>query len=109
MVLFFDKGTPTRKAWYYQLDPGRKLGKTNPLTDDDLIDFIDRQRTFADSEQSWSVEAAAIDAKTFDLSVKNPNNNDTVQHRPPQEILKEIAALDKEAATVLGKIKGLVG
>src|SRR5580704_4263441 len=34
VVLFFDKGTKTRKIWYYQLDPGRNLGKTNPLNDD---------------------------------------------------------------------------
>jgi type I restriction enzyme M protein len=31
VVLFFEKGAPTRKIWYYQLDPGRSLGKTNPL------------------------------------------------------------------------------
>ena len=36
VVLFFEKGAPTRKIWYYQLDPGRNLGKTNPLNDDDL-------------------------------------------------------------------------
>lgn len=33
VVLFFEKGGPTRKVWYYQLDPGRNLGKTNPLND----------------------------------------------------------------------------
>jgi type I restriction enzyme M protein len=31
VVLFFDKGTPTRHIWYYQLNPGRNLGKTNAL------------------------------------------------------------------------------
>jgi type I restriction enzyme M protein len=36
VVLFFEKGAPTRKVWYYQLDPGRNLGKTNALNDDDL-------------------------------------------------------------------------
>ena len=36
VVLFFEKGAPTRKVWFYQLDPGRNLGKTNPLNDDDL-------------------------------------------------------------------------
>ncbi len=108
VVLFFEKGTPTRKVWYYQLDPGRKLGKTNPLNDEDMKDFVKRQKTFADSPTSWSVDAAEIDPKTFDLSVKNPNGNEAVAHRPPQEILKEIAALDKESAAVLGKIKELV-
>ncbi|MCI5191406.1 MAG: SAM-dependent DNA methyltransferase, partial [Candidatus Electrothrix sp. AS4_5] len=36
VVLFFEKGESTRKIWYYQLDPGRNLGKTNPLNDGDL-------------------------------------------------------------------------
>jgi type I restriction enzyme M protein len=108
VVLFFEKGAPTRKVWYYQLDPGRNLGKTNPLNDDDLIDFIDRQRTFADSPKSWSVDVAAIDPKTFDLSVKNPNGGEEVTHRSPQEIMDEIAALDAESAEVLANIRGLL-
>jgi type I restriction-modification system DNA methylase subunit len=48
VVLFFEKGAPTRKIWFYQLDPGRNLGKTNPLNDDDLAAFIKLQKTFAD-------------------------------------------------------------
>ena len=31
VVLFFEKGAPTRKVWFYQLLPGRNMGKTNPL------------------------------------------------------------------------------
>ena len=57
VVLFFEKGAPTRKIWYYQLDPGRNLGKTNPLNDDDLAEFVELQKTFADSPKSWSVDA----------------------------------------------------
>ncbi len=57
VVLFFEKGAPTRKVWYYQLDPGRNLGKTNPLNDDDLTEFVALQKTFADSPKSWSVDA----------------------------------------------------
>ena len=52
VVLFFEKGAPTRKVWYYQLDPGRNLGKTNPLNDDDLAEFVKLQKTFADSPKS---------------------------------------------------------
>jgi hypothetical protein len=44
VVLFFDKGSATRKTWFYQLDPGRNLGKTNPLNDDDLAEFVKLQR-----------------------------------------------------------------
>ena len=40
VVLFFEKGAPTRKVWYYQLDPGRNMGKTNALNDNDLKEFV---------------------------------------------------------------------
>jgi type I restriction enzyme M protein len=108
VVLFFEKGTKTRKVWFYQLDPGRNLGKTNPLNDADLAEFIALQKTKADSPKSWSVDVAAIDPKTFDLSVKNPNGGEEIAHRSPQEILDDIAALDAESAEVLGNIKALL-
>ena len=108
VVLFFEKGAPTRKVWFYQLDPGRNLGKTNPLNDDDLAQFVTLQKTFADSDKSWSVDAKTIDPTTFDLSVKNPNGGEEIAHSSPADILDEIAALDAESAEVLGNIKALL-
>ena len=108
VVLFFEKGAPTRKVWFYQLNPGRNMGKTNPLNDEDLVEFIELQKTFSDSEKSWSVDVANIDVATFNLSVKNPNGGDEVVLRTPQEILDEIAALDAESAEVLATIRELV-
>jgi type I restriction enzyme M protein len=108
VVLFFEKGAPTRTVWYYQLQPGRNMGKTNPLNDDDLAEFVELQRTSADSPKSWSVDIATVDTDTFDLSVKNPDGGEEVAHRTPQEILDEIAALDAESAAVLDKIRALL-
>lgn len=105
VVLFFEKGRKTRRVWYYQLDPGRNLGKTNPLSDADLAEFVELQKTFADSPKSWSVDAAAIDPVTWDLSVKNPNGGEEIAHRTPAAIMDEIAALDAESAEVLGRIR----
>lgn len=108
VVVFFEKGAPTRKTWYYQFAPGRNLGKTNPLNDDDMAEFVKLQKTFADSPKSWSVDAKSIDPTTFDLSVKNPNGGEEVTHRRPDEIIDEIAALDAESAEVLQTIRGLL-
>ncbi len=105
VVLFFDKGQPTSRIWYYQLNPGRNLGKTNPLNDNDLAPFVELQKTFADSEKSWAMDIANIDKTTYDLSVKNPNGGEIVEHRSPADILDEIAALDTETAEVLENIK----
>ena len=108
VVLFFEKGAPTRRTWFYQLDPGRSLGKTNPLHDADLAEFVALQKSFADSAKSWTVDAASVDQATFDLSVKNPNGGEVAAQRSPREILDEIAALDAESAEVLAKIRALV-
>jgi type I restriction enzyme M protein len=108
VVLFFEKGAPTRRVWFYQLDPGRNLGKTNPLNDRDLAEFVELQKTFADSPKSWSVDVDSIDPVSWDLSVKNPHGGEAVALRSPQEIMAEIAALDVESAEVLGVIRGLL-
>jgi type I restriction enzyme M protein len=108
VVLFFEKGAPTRKIWYYQLDAGRNFGKTNPLNDDDLAEFVRLQKTLVDSPKSWSVDAKTINKETFDLSVKNPDGGEEVVHRSPKKIMEEIAALDAESAEVLENIKSLL-
>ena len=84
------------------------MGKTNPLNDADLAEFIKLQKTLADSPKSWSLDAKSIDQATFDLSVKNPNGGEVVAHRSPEEIMNEIAALDAESAEVLGNIRSLL-
>jgi hypothetical protein len=77
-ALLQGNGTKTRKIWFYQFDPGRNLGKTNPLNDNDLAEFVKLQKSFADSPKS------------------------------PQEIIDEIAALDAESAMALAAIRRLL-
>lgn len=100
VALFFEKGSPTQKVWFYQLNLDRNLGKTEA----DLADFVALQKTKEDSANSWSVDVADIDQTTYDLSVKNPNRNDGVRHRNSQNIMAEIAALDAESAVIIQKI-----
>lgn len=102
------KNKPTRKVWFYELDLGRNIGKTNPLNDEDLVEFVKLQKTFGRSPKSWSVDVKSIDQKTFDLSTNNPNGDMEATHRSPKEILNEIATLDAESAAVLKNIKALL-
>lgn len=108
VVLFFDKGAPTRKTWYYQLNPGRNMGKTNALNDGDLKEFVELQASFADSDKSWSVAVSEINLTSFDLSVKNPNQEEEAPLRDPQVILDQIAKLDKQSAEILAGIREMV-
>jgi type I restriction enzyme M protein len=108
VVLFFKKGEPTKTIWYYQLKPGRNMGKTNPLNDKDLAEFIELQKKFKESELSWSLDVSKVNQKTWDLSVKNPNVNDEVIHRSTGEIIAEIEELGTEYQAILQRIKGLL-
>ena len=108
VVLFFEKGAPTRKIWYYHLDPGRSMGKTNPLNDNDLKEFVELQSSFADSDESWTVSINDIDQTSFDLSVKNPNKADEEPLRDPEVIINEIETLDAESVEILEGIRGML-
>ncbi len=105
VVLFFQKGTPTHSVWFYELDPGRSLGKTNPLNDADLAEFVELQKSTGDSPNSWSVPIKGLDSEASDLSPKNPHGAPPDPHRPPQEILEAIAVLDAETAAILSRMK----
>ena len=108
VVLFFEKGKPTQKVWFYQLNLDRNLGKTNPLNENDLAEFVELQKNFTNSENSWTVNVKDIDQNTFDLSVKNPNKKEEVTLRQPQAILEEMKALDIESAKILNSILELI-
>jgi len=84
------------------------MGKTNPLNDDDLAEFVKLQKTKADSPKSWSINIADIDKTTYDLSVKNPDGGEEIAHRSPAAIMDEIALLDAESAKVFKNIRTLL-
>lgn len=108
VVLFFEKGSKTRKVWFYQLDPGRSMGKTNPLNDDDLVEFVALQADKADSDKSWTVAVADVDKATWDLSVKNPHAPEAVALRSPEQIIADMLARDEETAQILEEIRGML-
>lgn len=107
VVVFFTKGEPTKKIWYYQLNPGRNLGKTNALNAKDLAEFIELYKTKADSENSWTLDVANL-GDDYDLSVKNPNRVEVVDDRTTQDILNAIAELNKNSASLIAEIRQLL-
>lgn len=105
VILFFQKGEATKKTWFYQMDPGRNMGKTNPLNDKDLAEFIELQKTKPETEKSWMLKIGDVNEKTYDLSVKNPNLPEEAPLRDPKEILKEMEVLDSQTNVILKSIK----
>ena len=115
VVLFFEKGSPTKKVWFYQLNLERNLGKTNPLNENDLADFVKLYASRASATEgpetpnSWNIDgrkvAELVDA---DLSVKNPHKQADSALRAPLTILDEMKSLDEESAKILKSIEKML-
>ena len=105
VVLFFTKGMPTEKVWYYQID--KHFTKTNPMTEKDLEEFLTLQKTKAESEHSWLLDVSTL-GDDYDLSVKNPNKVEEVDERTPQEIANSIVELNEMNQNLLNEILALL-
>ena len=109
VVLFFKKGIPTKNIWYYQLNPGRNMGKTNPLNDADMEEFVTLQANKPETEKSWMLDARTLgEVEGCDLSVKNPNTPEEAPLRSPQDILSEMETLDAETNSIINSIRELI-
>ena len=106
VVLFFEKGSPTKKIQYYQLNLDRNIGKGQPLNLDDLDEFINLKKD-TKSENTWKIDIKDINQETFDLGVINPHIQEEVLPEP-SEILKEIDELEKESSKLLNDLRKLI-
>ena len=81
--------------------------KTDPLNEADLADFLAKQKTKENSENSWSVKVADLD-DNYDLSPKNPNKVEVVDYRTPEQIAQEIKELAIDSNRLLDEIIGML-
>ena len=103
-LLFFTKGKPTEKIWYYDLSDTKVLKRT-PFTLDKFEDFFKLLPKRADSERSWTVTRKQIEDKGFDLKAVNPNAKSTEDTRTPEQLLDLIEAKGREAEVALQALR----
>ena len=105
-LLFFTKGKPTERVWYYDLS-AVKVTKKNPLTLGKFEEFFRLLPERADSERSWTVTREEIEAKDYDLKAVNPNAVSEEDTRTPEELLDIIEARGREIAEGLATLRRL--
>jgi type I restriction enzyme M protein len=105
-LLFFSRGGPTEKIWYYDLSDV-KVGKKSPLTIAHFDDFFRLLPERAESQSSWTVNRAEIEVRGFDLKAVNPNRKTVVDERTPDEILDIIESKGREVAEALAELRGI--
>ena len=72
-----------------------------------LEDFYRLLPDRADSDRSWTVERADIEAKNYDLKAVNPNAKSNEDTRTPEELLDLIEAKGREVAEALTELRAL--
>lgn len=105
-IIFFEKTTATKKIRYYEVDPGRKLTKNKPITNEDMAELVQLFATKPETEKSRYVDAN--DIKDYDLSAKNPAKVKVIVHRSPAEILSAIDQNNKLINTEIQKLQNIL-
>ena len=106
-LLFFTKGGPTERIWYYDLSD-IKVGKKTPFTMERFIDFFELLPERADSLRSWTVDRKTINAKEYDLKAANPNMLNDNDQRSPEELLATINEKGREAEEALEPLRAIL-
>ena len=87
-VVFFDRVGSTNDIYYYEVNPAFKLTKNKPINIDHFAEFLDSWESRKITPNSWIVNVN--DIKDFDISAKNPNKNETIEHKSPIELVENI-------------------
>jgi len=103
-LLFFTKGQPTEKTWYYDLSD-IKVGKKTPLTLEKFEEFFRLLPERGDNERSWTITRQHIEAKNYDLKAVNPHAKNTEDTRTPEELLDLIEAKGREVSETLAALR----
>lgn len=103
-LLFFTKGEPTKKIWYYDLSDFN-VTKKQPFSLQYFDEFFKLLPERADSGRSWRVSIEEIEAKNYDIKAVNPNKKVEEDTRMPQELLSIIEAQGIEIATAIAKLR----
>jgi type I restriction enzyme M protein len=116
-ILFFTKGKPTEKVWYYEhpYPAGVKsYNKTKPMKFEEFQTEIDWWGNEADgfasrveTEQAWQVSIDDIIARNFNLDIKNPHIGEVISH-DPQALLADYAKQQGDIQALREQLKGIL-
>jgi type I restriction enzyme M protein len=114
-LLFFEKGEPTKEVWYYehQVPASQKAySMTKPIRLEHFQVCMDwwggaNREGRVEGPQAWKVSIEDIKARGYNLDIKNPHN-ESKDHGDPEELLRELEAVEAEAANLRDQLKAIL-
>ena len=108
-LLFFTKGTPTKEIWYYEhrLPESQKAySKTKPIDAKEFEPIKKWWHNRVESDVAWKVGIKEIEARNFDLDIKNPSKKEEIQEFSSSQLIKMLEDSFDETKKILAEIKG---
>lgn len=105
-VLFFDRRGSTSEIFYYEVNPPYKLTKNKPILYEHFAEFLEIWQERKITENSWIVPVSEI--RDYDISAKNPNHVETVEHKAPLEIVEAIKANSAQIDAIMNEIEAIL-
>ena len=94
-LIFFKKGKPTKKIWYYDLSE-MKIGKKTPISMKDFEEFGATSRQKVISEMMWTIDitqkkkTAKLEADTLRKSAKAIQDTNPILDKKQEEEVKDL-------------------
>ena len=112
-VLFFNRrkdSRGTKDVWYYELtNDGFDLKPTRrPIQGSQIPDFIAKWEKRLEGDNSWTVPIEEIVERDWDLSARNPNKEEDLEHSPALELVQSIKTKEERVIELLGELEELL-
>ncbi len=107
-LIFFEKGSPTKEIWYYQLplpEGVKQYTKNRSVTHEEFDPVRKWWKNRQANGNAWKVSTKDIQERNYNLDFKNPNGNAKVDYKDPKEVLENIAIAENQIAEILEEIK----
>ncbi len=110
-LLFFERKGATKDIWFYELplpEGRKKYSKTAPLQYEEFTDCLAWWHAREEGPQAWKTTAAEIEARGWNLDLKNPNAKQGLEYIEPAELVARMRGHEVEVQKLLGEIQKLV-
>ena len=108
VVLFFEKGKPTKEIWYYEHtlpDAQKAYNKTKPIRIEEFAPLKAWWKKREENEVAWKVPIQTIIDRSYDLDIKNPNTKIKEIKLDRNEILKELKGSFQRSILLIEELK----
>jgi type I restriction enzyme M protein len=105
-LLFFEKGTPTKDIWYFEHpypEGVKSYNKGKPIN----IKEFDLEKAWwnkrEENKHAWKVSAKEIEARNFNLDIKNPHQ-EADDLASPEKLLAQYQATERKISDIQNEI-----